>query len=708
MTATATRSAALVIAAAVLLGADAAARAGEQPAGARDRYEDALVLDRDARAAAERGDPDEAQTERRARRALVLYESVVRRFPTSGYCDNALLRGGDLARWLYTRSGRAADRAAATKYFAWLIREYPHSGLRMQAQAAARALTGAESEPPRGRAAAAPESPAPPARAVPTAVAVAAAAPATPGAAPSSDANMTGDAAPAAPRPMLRGIDRTMVDGVVRITLVLDRETRFAHEVIEGPRRAFVDLFGAGTGSDLQGAVLRYDGAAVRQVRVGRQANATRVVLDLDGTSSVSLFTLYNPFRIVIDAEPPVTGNLRAATAARPSSVPAQPSLSPDAVPAGAAGRPPSPLVVPAVLRDEVPAEARDENDVVPALALSGPAAEAPFDDLAPAHRAGVVPSGGAPAATEPAATAAPEPSSPKVPAPRRPARTATSAPNTTTRPAPAVVPSTATATPGLGVGLTAPVPSEPAANVGGRFSLSRQLGLGISRIVIDPGHGGHDPGTLTPGSSEAKLVLDVALRLERLLRQETGLEVVLTRRTDIFVPLEQRTAIANAEGADLFLSIHANASRDPKARGLETYYLSFASNPEAEAVAARENAASASDMHSLPSIVRAIALNNKLDESRDLAGAVQQTLARRLGQTNPGLRNRGVKKAPFVVLIGAGMPSVLAEIGFITNKQEAALVKTPAYRQKIAEALHAAILDYRRSLKRQTAVAAR
>ena len=140
----------------------------------------------------------------------------------------------------------------------------------------------------------------------------------------------------------------------------------------------------------------------------------------------------------------------------------------------------------------------------------------------------------------------------------------------------------------------------------------------------------------------------------------------------------------------------------------METYFLSFASNPEAEAVAARENATSASDMHNLPSIVRAIALNNKLDESRDLARMVQQSLSGRLAKTNPGLRSRGVKKAPFVVLIGAGMPSVLAEIGFITNKQEAALVKTPLYRQKIAESLHAAVMQYRRALKRQTSVAAR
>ncbi len=707
MTATTTRSAAFLIVAAVLLGPVAAARLEGRAAGARERYEEALALDRDARAAVERGQAAEADAIRGARRALGLYESVVRRFPTSGYCDNALLRGGDLARWLYARSGRAADRTAAAKYYAWLIREYPSSGLRAQAQTAARGLASAESEPARGRTAPAPapdaSSPSAqvssaPADTRPSAPVVAAV--------PEPAAN----AAAAAPRlrPVLRGIDRTLVDGVVRVTLLLDRETRFAHEVIDGPRRAFVDLFGASAAADLQDAALRYDGDAVRRVRVGRQPDATRVVLDLDGTSAVSVFTLYNPFRIVIDAERPAAGTATAAArAALPVSAPAvatRPAVA-VAVPAPA---PPIVPVVAAVLRDELPAAPRDENDLVPAMAPAGSLADAPFDDLAPAHRDAVPAVSVALAVTESTAPVRPESPPASTAAPARTSMAARPAARARPPAARAVVPSTATADPGVDVALTAPVPSLPAANVDGSFSLARQLGLGISRIVIDPGHGGHDPGTLTPGSSEAKLVLDVALRLERLLKQETGLEVVLTRRTDIFVPLEQRTAIANREGADLFLSIHANASRDPKARGLETYYLSFASNPEAEAVAARENAASASDMHSLPSIVRAIALNNKLDESRDLAGTVQQTLARRLAPTNPGLRSRGVKKAPFVVLIGAGMPSVLAEIGFITNKQEAALVKTPAYRQKIAEALHAAILQYRRSLKRQTAVAAR
>jgi len=248
--------------------------------------------------------------------------------------------------------------------------------------------------------------------------------------------------------------------------------------------------------------------------------------------------------------------------------------------------------------------------------------------------------------------------------------------------------------------------PASPAANSNGAFSLSRQLGLSVSRIVIDAGHGGHDPGTHGNGVNEAELTLDVALRVQKLLQKQPGLEVVMTRDTDVFIPLEERTAIANREGADLFLSIHANASRNVQAGGVETYFLNFAMNPEAEAVAARENATSGQAMHSLPDIVRAIALNNKINESRDLAETVQRSMAKRLSARNRSLKDRGVKQAPFVVLIGAVMPSVLAEISFLTNKQDSALVKTQAYRQQIAQALFDAIINYQQGLKRMNAVA--
>jgi N-acetylmuramoyl-L-alanine amidase len=248
--------------------------------------------------------------------------------------------------------------------------------------------------------------------------------------------------------------------------------------------------------------------------------------------------------------------------------------------------------------------------------------------------------------------------------------------------------------------------PTPPAANAGGGFSLSRQLGLGISRVVIDPGHGGHDPGAQVGGLEEAELVMDIALRLEKLLLTEPGVEVVLTRRIDTYVPLEERTAIANRFQADLFLSIHANASANTSARGIETYFLNFAPNSEAEALAARENAGSSRTMGSLPDIVKAIALNNKIDESRDFAAMVQASMYERLRKVNRGARDLGVKQAPFMVLIGATMPSVLAEISFLTNRQEAGLLGTQSYRQQIAEALFQGVMRYQESLKKSTEVA--
>jgi N-acetylmuramoyl-L-alanine amidase len=250
------------------------------------------------------------------------------------------------------------------------------------------------------------------------------------------------------------------------------------------------------------------------------------------------------------------------------------------------------------------------------------------------------------------------------------------------------------------------PVPmAPPPKNLNGGFSIARQLGLGVSRVVIDAGHGGHDPGAIGKGITEAELVLDVALRLETIL-QNAGVEVVLTRRTDEFLQLQERTAIANREGADLFLSIHANASANAQARGIETYFLNFANTMSAAAVAARENAASGQAMGALPDIVKSIALNNKLDESRDFATQVQKAMLERLRPTNRTVKDLGVKQAPFVVLIGAAMPSVLAEISFVTNAQEARLLKGGPYRQRIADALFAAIRKYQGSLRTATAVA--
>ena len=253
---------------------------------------------------------------------------------------------------------------------------------------------------------------------------------------------------------------------------------------------------------------------------------------------------------------------------------------------------------------------------------------------------------------------------------------------------------------------ITLGTPPPAASTSLGTYSLARQLGLGVSRIVIDPGHGGHDPGAQANGIDEAELVLDVALRLEALLKQQGGVDVVLTRRTDEFIPLEERTAIANRAGADLFLSIHANAAADPLLHGIETYFLNYASNPAAETVAARENAMGVKTMGDLPELVKAITMNNKVAESREFAGMVQTSMTHELLTKNKTVHDLGVKQAPFVVLIGAQMPSVLAEISFVTNHAEATFLKQGAYRQGIAQALFDAVVRYQGSLKKPGAAA--
>ncbi len=255
-----------------------------------------------------------------------------------------------------------------------------------------------------------------------------------------------------------------------------------------------------------------------------------------------------------------------------------------------------------------------------------------------------------------------------------------------------------------LGGGETVAAPAEVAPpTADGQTSLMRALGLKIGRIVIDAGHGGHDSGTLGAGGIEEKdVVLDVALRLGKLLHDRLGAEIVYTRADDTFIPLETRTAIANKAQADLFISVHANSSVDTDARGVEVYYLNFTSDPEAMKVASRENAVSTESVHELSDLVKKIALKDKIDESKELAGDVDTSLYGGLRKGNAGLKDRGVKKAPFVVLIGANMPSILAEISFVTNPQDAAKLETPEYRERVAESLYKGVARYAAAINGQ------
>jgi N-acetylmuramoyl-L-alanine amidase len=247
---------------------------------------------------------------------------------------------------------------------------------------------------------------------------------------------------------------------------------------------------------------------------------------------------------------------------------------------------------------------------------------------------------------------------------------------------------------------LGSDAPSAALASENASRSLTRALGLKVGRVVIDAGHGGHDYGTIGPhGVLEKDVVLDVALRLSKLVQERMGAEVVLTRSDDTFIPLHERTAIANEHKADLFLSIHANSSPTPEVAGTETFFLNFTNSPDALNVAARENAGSDKTVGELKDLIQTITLNDKIEESHTFAGDIQSAIQAQAARSNTAAHNRGVKRAPFVVLIGASMPSVLAEIGFLSNNRDESNLGRPAYRQKVAEALYKGLAQYSQSL---------
>ncbi len=701
------------------------------------------------------------------RRVAADAEALARRHAASGYADNALFQAATVALASYRVYRQPGDRTLAVQLLDTLVRKYPSSSLVSDARALLRRHAGTAPAKAVGTAAAAVRpTPPPPAQPLSAASAIASSIAPAAQAAPATMAAPIPTAATRVPvslhrtelaanaaggtRPIestastgriatLRGVRRTQIGDTIRLTLDFDGEVAFDQQRLPGPDRVFFDFARTAPIATLADTVLHFEGPTVRRVRLGRpRPDVTRLAIDLDGVATYSVFALYHPFRLTIDLQPaglrasaapaplvpPPSAHTRpggdgratpvpsAATALavprtglQPTAVslpasmaaPAPPPLAPlraHRVAAPSAARPvppPTPIVVvePLLAVDDALMPERLRASVGAAPALSTRVVARPPSLLRTRRtqplmvRAAVRPPRGLPAGLELAAFVVPA---------IKPSRVARYAAATVAAPP---------------VASTPLVPAAPAENGSGGFSIARQLGLGVSRIVIDPGHGGKDPGASGSKTTEADVVLDVALRVEKILAAEMGIEVVLTRRTDTFIPLEERTAMANRQGADLFLSIHANSSRNRKAAGVETYILNFASSAEASAVAARENASAAGSMRNLPDMVRAITQGNKRDESRELARAVQESMVSRLRPHNQGLRDLGVKQAPFVVLIGAGMPSVLAEIAFISHDGEGGLLRTEKYRQRIADALAAAVIRYTRTLKPVGTVAA-
>ncbi|MEW6456561.1 MAG: N-acetylmuramoyl-L-alanine amidase [Acidobacteriota bacterium] len=238
-------------------------------------------------------------------------------------------------------------------------------------------------------------------------------------------------------------------------------------------------------------------------------------------------------------------------------------------------------------------------------------------------------------------------------------------------------------------------IPSIPSPTEKKEYSMARQLGLGVKKIVIDPGHGGHDPGAIGLfGLKEKEIVLDIALKIKKLIEKNLDIDVIITRNKDNFIPLEERTAKANSEKADLFISIHANSSRNKNRNGFEIYTLNFTTDPDAIDVAARENAVSTKSIGELENILKKIILNSKLSESQGLAKMIHKSM-----ENNAFPVPKGLKQAPFYVLIGAEMPSILVEVAYLSNARDAALLRKPSEREKIASGIYNGILEYLKSL---------
>ncbi len=541
--------------------------------------------------------------------------------------------------------------------------------------------------------------------------------------------------------PRVTGIRHWSTPDYTRVAIDLESDITFGSQRIANPDRIFFDLRDTKLASTLVGKSFDVDDGFLKKIRVAQfQPGRTRVVLEVADLSDYEAFLLPNPYRLIIDIhgkdnhgkdskmararqlkeadtetadveEAPKVGSNAGSSVRAPKEVPKNvPSSELKADMKALAGKPVSKSEQIHEDRNLASKEQPERTKAHPPLEPLKPAA----DKNAPTTVKKVIVEAGG----EDDDDDAPPLKVAKVETPvahSHALATIATSRETDNPPDPGVADGVAdqdkavSDSPPTGSGrdkslsrLSAsrkPTDAdirEARPTASGNRSLIRALGLKIGRIVIDPGHGGHDTGTIGPnGLQEKDLVLEVGRRLGKLLETRLGAEVVYTRKDDTFIPLETRTAIANQQRADLFISIHANSSQDSAARGVETYYLNFTSSPEALEVAARENAVSEKSIYELQDLVKKIALKEKIEESREFAGDVEESLHSGLAAKSPAIRDRGVKKAPFIVLIGANMPSILAEISFVSNPTDEHRLETSEYRQRIAESLYRGIAKY-------------
>ena len=619
--------------------------------------------------------------------AIAQYKFLRREYPGSKYRCDALFTIGEI----YSDDLSDPDQARAT--FEEFVRRYPHNRLVEDAQQAIADLD-------RPAASAKKSETARPKKAETEADEHAA----SDGESTSPETDTAARAESPAPHaPAMRlsrvtGIRHWSTPDYTRVAIDVENDVKFASSRISHPDRIFFDLRDTKLASTLVGKSFEVDDGFLKKIRVAQfQPGRTRVVLEVDDLADYDAFLLPDPYRLIIDIHGKALQSSNGSNAPRPKPVAENETDSPDTGDTdGDSGASATAMPVkksssraakkPASKQDSSGADAervaaRDDSSAASKVSSGENSlhdktvetvARVTVDSSSSTIKKVIV---------EPDDDTAPK-------AGRQIMMPPSSRKNHGGKPAARAKPSDSEAE---DIEVRE---ASPTAN--GDRSLIRALGLKIGKIVIDPGHGGYDTGTIGPNGLEEKdLVLEVGTRLGKLLESRLGAEVVYTRKDDTFIPLETRTAIANQQRADLFISIHANSSHDPDARGVETYYLNFTSSPDALEVAARENAVSEKSIFELQDLVKKIALKEKIEESREFAADVQDSLHSGLAAKNPGIRNRGVKKAPFIVLIGANMPSILAEISFVSNPGDERRLESSEYRQRIAESLYKGIARY-------------
>jgi N-acetylmuramoyl-L-alanine amidase len=573
--------------------------------------------------------------------AVDSYQFLVREYPANHYCQDAILRIGKLQR------DQLGDSALAKITYEDFLKRYPRSPRKREAQEALAELTLLQSsEEPSVSNNAAPK---------PTTTT-----PAEEEIGPRTPVHSGGKSvshSESAEIPRVRRIRAAANGDATRVTIDLENTVQYTSGRIASPDRIFFDLHAARLTPEVARGNVQVDGTLLTAVRVAQNhSGVVRVVLDVNGVKEYSASLTNNPPQLIIDLYATSFPSAPVKTAKTKRGQ--QPS-------AGA---------------EDASASSNGGANSVQMVASRGSTTSSPSSDQ-PASNSNSAISGSV--AGNGSSTATPN----SVPVSRNARSKSVKASSSGTKP-------------DLIQPASAPQPTRD-----GQSTLTRVLGLKIGRIVIDPGHGGHDTGTIGPtGLMEKDLCLDVALRLGKIIQQRLpGADVVYTRADDTFIPLEERTNIANQAKADLFISIHANSSRDHAARGIETYYLNMKGSAEAMEVAARENATAEQGVHDLQDLVKKIAQTEKIEESKEFAEDIQDSLAKRVQKSSKTVKDRGVRKAPFVVLIGADMPSILTEISFLSNPADEKLLKQPEQRQKVAEGLYQGVASYLQSMNSVT-----